>query len=1374
MDFFTISVQYNRKGEPATVFPDFIYKRCNDLMIKGHAFYAVLDPVNEVWSRDEQTVVRIVDNALQEYISKPENQVSLRRAKVQWMGKSCCASMDLWKKYLKNQVDHYHKLDQELIFVDQTPLIDQYATKKLPYSLSAQETPAWDILMSTLYDKDERFKLEWAIGCILSGDSKKTQKFIVLYGEPGSGKSTYLHIVEQLFDGYWKAFNIGSVTASGKDFALAQFGEDPLVGIEHDGDLSHIETNSKLNSLVSHETMIIDEKFKTPYQTTIDTFLFMGTNKPVRITDAKSGIIRRLIDVHPSGRTLSMEQYDNAMEHIKFELGGIANHCLKVYLSNKTSLNKYVPYRMFTSTNDLYNFLLENYDAFASEEYVTLKVAWQRYKEYIEYANLKYPLIMRQFSEELRVYFNEYSRRKRIGGQFLRNVYSGFKTYMFGDEEKPYAMSYSAQAPEDNDKEEDINIKDLPLWLHLDRHDTSKNPLDQYISECPAQYAISQEDGTETPRYKWDKVTTKLKDILTTRTHYVRPPKYLIVIDFDLKDPVTKEKSLELNLKAASKFPKTYAEASKSGKGLHLHYIYDGDPSNLSILYAEGIEVKVYMGKSALRRRLTLCNEEDISHLSSGLPLKEENKVLSWDGVQSEKQLRTMIMKNLNKEYHKFTKPSVDYIKYILDSAYENGVKYDVRDLRPSIMNFAAGSSNNADYCMGLVCDMKFQSDEPSENTESSGYLEKPIAFFDVEIFPNLFVLCYKKQGGDGGKDSVISLINPSAMDIQNIVDSYRLIGFNNRDYDNHILYSRILGYSVEQLYELSQRIIGKSKNAKFGEAYNLSFTDIYDFSNTKQSLKKWEIELGIHHQELGLRWDTPVPKERWEEVADYCKNDVIATEAVFDHLKEDWAARQILAAVSGLTVNDTTNSHSTRIIFGTNRNPQSSFNYPDLSKEFPGYEFSPYGIDKDRYIKDEKGKPICTTGHKSIFMGEDPSEGGYVYTTPGIHYNVALLDIASLHPSTIENLELFGPYTANFSEIKSARVAVKHKDWNAARRYLKGALSPFLEGIESQSKEEQQKVSDDLSFALKIVINSVYGLTSASFPNAFKDPRNVDNVVAKRGALFMISLKHEVQKRGFVVAHIKTDSIKIPDATPEIIQFVMGFGKRYGYSFEHEATYAKMCLVNKAVYVAKYDEFGERTKGGRHANQWTATGTQFMVPYIFKTLFSHEPIEFSDMCETKSVSGGAAMYIDFDEQYISRLAEIAAEKKKLENRLKAAVKKDPMLEEAYKGQSVLHQDLEHYSDICKEEDSYHNYKFVGRTGQFCPMIDGIGAGELMREDNGVYASVNGTKGYKWLETEEVIEAGLQDSVDIRYYRALVDDAYATIAQYGDPEEFIS
>ena len=97
--------------------------------------------------------------------------------------------------------------------------------------------------------------------------------------------------------------------------------------------------------------------------------------------------------------------------------------------------------------------------------------------------------------------------------------------------------------------------------------------------------------------------------------------------------------------------------------------------------------------------------------------------------------------------------------------------------------------------------------------------------------------------------------------------------------------------------------------------------------------MKKWEIDLGLKHHELGLPWDQPVPEEQWHLVSEYCDDDVIASEAVFDHLSADWTARQILADLAGMTVNDTTNTLTTAIIFEGNKKPQGEFNYRDLSQ---------------------------------------------------------------------------------------------------------------------------------------------------------------------------------------------------------------------------------------------------------------------------------------------------------------------------------------------------------------------------------------------------------------------------------------------------------
>ena len=311
------------------------------------------------------------------------------------------------------------------------------------------------------------------------------------------------------------------------------------------------------------------------------------------------------------------------------------------------------------------------------------------------------------------------------------------------------------------------------------------------------------------------------------------------------------------------------------------------------------------------------------------------------------------------------------------------------------------------------------------------------------------------------------------------------------------------------------------------------------------------------------------------------------------------------------------------------------------------------------------------------------------------------------------EYFEKFGNITA-FKEIVDGRVSIKHEAWDEVNKMLEGKLTPYIQRV-----LDGELTSKQLADALKTAINSVYGLTSATFDNPFRDIRNVDNIVAKRGALFMEDLRYAVYEQGYKVAHIKTDSIKIPDATPEIIEFVKEFGLRYGYRFEHEATYDKMCLVNDAVYIARY-------RDGDKLGKWTATGTQFAVPYVFKTLFSHEPIIFADLCETKSVT--TSMYLDMNESL---------------------------------------------------PEGEHEMKFVGGVGSFCPMKPGAGGGLLLRESidkkTGTlkYDAVTGTKKHRWMEASMVKQLHLEDQIDRSYYQTLVDASTSDISAWCDIEWFL-
>lgn len=828
MDFFQVKERESKKGE-LDVYPDFRVMRSKDLMVRGKSFYAIWDEEAGLWSTDEYDVQRLVDAELMAHKVQSVGVFEVHR---KLLGNFSSNSWLQFRNYIGHLTDNHHELDSHLTFSNTKVSKTDYVSKRLPYALEAGDISAWDELISVLYDETERQKIEWAIGAIVTGDSKTIQKFLVFYGSAGTGKSTILNIIQAMFEGYWNSFVARDLVSSNNAFALEAFKSNPLIAIEHDGDLSKVQDNSKLNSLVAHEPMEINEKNKPKYMARFNAMIMIGSNAPVKITDSRSGLIRRLIDIQPTGNTVSARRYQALMSQIKFELGAIAWHCREVYLSmGKDFYSGYKPIEMMLQTDVFFNFIEANYDVFKSQPGITLNQAFEMYKTFINESDIEHSLPRYKLREELKNYFDHFEDRAVIDGVRVRSWYSGFNAEHF-------------KSPTGKDE----NSFSLVI-------DETESIFDKLMEGQPAQYAKS--DGT--PRKKWSvtpeeekkgltPVNTTLSDIDTSKEHYVKVPINHIVIDFDLTG-ADGEKNLERNLEEASKWPPTYAEFSKSGSGIHLHYNWTGeDPEELSRIYESGIEVKVFTGASSLRRKLTRCNNVPVADLNSGLPFKEKKTMISEETMKSEAALRDLIGRNLRKEIHAGTKPSVDFIHKILDDAYTTGLSYDVTDLRNKILAFAANSTNQSLAAIKMVSTMQFKSDDliQAEKTPST---DDRLAFFDVEVYPNLFVVCWKYEGSD----NVVRMINPSPQQIEELF-ALKLVGFNVRRYDNHILYAAYQGYSNEQLYRLSQKIIvHKSPNAFFGAAYNLSYADIFDFASIKKGLKVWQIDLGIHHMEMDI-----------------------------------------------------------------------------------------------------------------------------------------------------------------------------------------------------------------------------------------------------------------------------------------------------------------------------------------------------------------------------------------------------------------------------------------------------------------------------------------------------------------------------------------
>lgn len=1174
MDFYDIVTDNTKKV--ISIGPIFRTIDIQDIIIdnKAQEVIAYWDEETSRWSTDISKLLTGIDNQVfLEYKNfqrlHPEEPVTLNT-----INNVASSAYRDWLKFLSSVRTPKHDFNSEVLFSDHDIERSDYATYKLPY----RPEPSVNIDqflegMSVFYDKENLDKLMWFIGATLTGKMHSIQKFAYLYGKAGSGKGTTIEIIKQIFQGpYTGQISLEKLTGK-SEFASAQVRDLPVL-FDPEVNLYRMTNDTPLLALTAHEPISVNKKFRDPIEITFRGFLIAASNQPVKVRNIDAGINRRLIDIYQTGNKMSSDQYVPWLESIPSQVPGIAAYAIERFnLMGRSYFEGYVSQQMLAQTNYMHRFVKEYYTEFTDP--MPLGKAYEMYQNYLSADNVDFKVTRHDFQNDFSRYYESTSQKHQtINGVQSKFWFENFNMSVINNP----ALNITNDIPVD---------QSTPAIFESDF-----NYFNQAEPTYPSQLALPNGN----PKSPWATVKTTNHDIDQSQTHYINVDPSLIVIDIDMHHPSTDKPALEiLN---SLPLPTTYSEPSRDQKGIHLYFHYNDTLPLKNTTINDQVEIKVYTGGQAIRRKFTSSNGiinlatinfENLRPLIEQAP-KENQSMITTDfkkSLESEEQLRTLIKKALRKEVHSATKPNIDFIEHILQQAVLDDLTYNVSDMEQSITAFALSSTNQSTEAVRIASSLPYQNPPVNPTvfelpTAPTAHIEPTsMMFYDVEVFRNVFMFSYYKPAT---MSEPATLINPTQAELRAVVSDQALVGFNNYRYDDFILYYALLGYSPLELFNISKQIIVDKQSSKLSfKAHNISYLDLYEIAVTKQSLKKWEVDLHLPYDETDVDWDAPLDPSLWERVAAYNRNDTKVLPDLLDHIYGDYEAVQILAQMSGMPLNRTINAHTTQIIFtrsdGTHVKPDSSYTvYTDLSETFPGYTF-------DRY-----------TG--SSYLGLDPSNGGYVYSQPGIYNRAVELDIKSMHPTSIENLNYFGEFTPSYAALKQVKFHLSANDFDGAIAAL-----PILKPILADPKTNVKAIIT----AVKRALNSAYGLTSASFDNALKNPQNIDNIVAKRGSLFMITLQRHLESKNIHVIHIKTDSIKISDPTEEIINEIQQFGLDYGYEFEVEDTYAPFVLIDKAQLIG-YSASHE---------SWHAIGTKFINPYNYKTLFSHEDYVLDDYART-------------------------------------------------------------------------------------------------------------------------------------------------------------
>ncbi|MHA2223658.1 MAG: DNA-directed DNA polymerase I [Candidatus Hodarchaeales archaeon] len=243
------------------------------------------------------------------------------------------------------------------------------------------------------------------------------------------------------------------------------------------------------------------------------------------------------------------------------------------------------------------------------------------------------------------------------------------------------------------------------------------------------------------------------------------------------------------------------------------------------------------------------------------------------------------------------------------------------------------------------------------------------------------------------------------------------------------------------------------------------------------------------------------------------------------------------------------------------------------------------YLIPNPEDIQREKG---TITGSKAIIKGKKYKGARVIDPVPGVHFNVAVLDFASLYPSIIDTFNLsYETILCDHEECKNNKVPQTNYWVCQKKRGIMADIIGFIKGVrvlwlkpESKKKTPNQIYYQILERSLKVLINASYGVIGSDRFALYCLPVADSTTAFGRDAIEKTIQR--AQSMNIQVLYGDTDSVFLYNPSKDQVNKIIRWSQEdLGVGLEMEKIYRYVVLSErKKNYFGVYPDSSVDVKG--------------------------------------------------------------------------------------------------------------------------------------------------------------------------------------------------